>query len=118
MDSKDVNNSGNFILRFFDILRRKTLAQIILIIIFCLFTYDKVGIEFISWSYSISLALKSILIFVLPFLILSAISTSFAKIPKGGFLFAISILIGVSLSNFINLTLAYFFWDRSHWHVW
>lgn len=109
MDSKDVNNSGNFILRFFDILRRKTLAQIILIIIFCLFTYDKVGIEFISWSYSISLALKSILIFVLPFLILSAISTSFAKIPKGGFLFAISILIGVSLSNFINLTLAYFF---------
>ncbi len=103
------SNGNNILFKFFDVLRRKTLAQILLVIVFCLFAYDKVGIEFIRWSYSISLALKSVLIFILPFLILSAISSSFAKIPKGGFLFAISILIGVSLSNFINLTLAYFF---------
>jgi Na+/H+-dicarboxylate symporter len=101
--------NGNFFSRCWRILKTKTLAQILLIIIFCLFAYDKVGEEFISLSYSISLALKSVLVAVLPFLIIGAISTSFAKIPKGGFLFALSLLIGVSVSNFINLTLAYFF---------
>lgn len=99
----------NIFLKTLNILRTKTLAQIILVIFLSVIFYDKLPTEAISWFYGISLALKAVLLFILPFLIMSAISTAFAKIPKGGFLFAISLLLGVSFSNFINLTLAYFF---------
>jgi Na+/H+-dicarboxylate symporter len=85
--------TSNFFFKTLTILRTKTLAQIILVIFLSVLFYDKLPTEVISWLYAISLALKSILLFVLPFLIMSAIS----------------ILAGVSLSNFINLTLAYFF---------
>jgi Na+/H+-dicarboxylate symporter len=99
----------NIFFTFLNVLAKKTIAQIILVIIICLLVYDTVSIGFIRYMYSISLAMKSVLIFILPFLIMSAIATAFAKIPRGGFLFAVSLLLGVTFSNFLNLTISYFF---------
>jgi len=45
---------------------------------------------------------------VLPFLIITAISTAFARIPRGGFGFALFILGAICISNFINLMISYF----------
>lgn len=101
--------SDNIFYKLWNILKTQTLAQILLTIFICVLFYEAIGREGISWFYAISLSLKSILMFVLPFLIFSTISTAFARIEKGGFVFAICLLLGVSFSNFINLTLAYFF---------
>ena len=101
--------SENIVFRILNVIRTKTLAQILLVILICVLCYDLIGREAISWFYATSLALKSILMFVLPFLIFSAISTAFARIEKGGFVFAICLILGLSLSNFVTLTLAYFF---------
>jgi Na+/H+-dicarboxylate symporter len=87
----------------------KILIQILIAIIFCIFSYNHLSDTTISNFYSISLTLRSILAFILPFLIISAISTSFAKIPKGGFGFAIFVLLMICLSNFINMMISYCF---------
>ena len=96
----------------FDILKYvkdKILIQILLSIIFCIFSYQHLSDNTISNFYSISLFLRAILAFVLPFLIISAISTAFAKIPKGGFGFAIFVLGAICISNFINMMISYGF---------
>ena len=96
----------------FDILkyvRDKILIQILIAIIFCIFSYPHISDNTISHFYSISLFLRAILAFVLPFLIISAISTAFAKIPKGGFGFAIFVLCAICISNFLNMMISYGF---------
>ena len=108
MIDKNKNISTNFFLQAWHLLRDKILIQILLAICICLLTYHIIPIEAISYLYAISLTLKSMLIFVLPFLIFGAIASSFAKIPRGGFLFTIGVLLGLTLSNFINMSVAYF----------
>ncbi len=107
----DINNTilkKNFFLHAWYLLRDKILVQMLLVIAICLFTYQIIPIEAISYLYAMSLTLKSALVFILPFLIFGAIASAFAKIPKGGFLFTIGILLGLTLSNFINMSVAYF----------
>lgn len=103
------NDKCGFFSSIFDWIKKKTLAQMIFVIFVCLFSYPFIPNDVISYFYAVSLALKSVLIFILPFLIIGAMASSFAKIPKGGFVFTICVLLGVTLSNFINLTVAYFF---------
>lgn len=87
----------------------KILVQILIGIIFCLLTYNYIPRQAVEIIYACSLALKSILIFILPFLIISAIGTAFARIPRGGFRFALFILGAICVSNFINLIISYCF---------
>lgn len=97
---------------FVDILkyvRDKVLIQILIAIIFCIFSYPYLSDSTISNFYSISLFLRGVLAFILPFLIMSAISTAFARIPRGGFGFAIFILGAICISNFINMMISYGF---------
>jgi Na+/H+-dicarboxylate symporter len=98
----------NFFYRMWRLVLDKVLVQMLLVIVLCLFTYHIVPVKVISYFYAISLTLKSALIFILPFLIVGAIASAFAKIPRGGFIFTICILFGVTLSNFINMSIAYF----------
>ena len=90
-------------------IKSKTLIQILIAVVFCIFSYSHLSDNTIATFYSISLILKGILVFVLPFLIMSAIGTAFAKIPKGGFGFAIFILCAICISNFVNLMISYGF---------
>ena len=91
------------------LIKDKILIQILIAIIICLFTYKSLPMHIVEIVYGCSLALKSILIFVLPFLIITAIGTAFARIPKGGFGFALFILGAICISNFINLMISYCF---------
>jgi len=90
-------------------IKSKILIQILIAVVFCIFSYPYLSDSTVANFYSISLLLKGILVFVLPFLIMSAIGTAFAKIPKGGFGFAIFILCAICVSNFINLMISYGF---------
>ena len=89
--------------------RDKILIQILIAIVFCAFAYPYLSRETVSFAYSISLILRGVLAFVLPFLIMSAISTAFARIPRGGFGFAIFILGAICISNFINMMISFGF---------
>ena len=95
--------------RILKLIKEKILVQILIAIVICVFTYDSLSRETVEIVYGCSLALKSILIFILPFLIISAIGTAFARIPKGGFGFALFILGAICLSNFVNLMISYCF---------
>lgn len=98
----------HMIKNIFKYIKEKILIQIFIAIIICVFSYPYLSREVVSYVYGASLALRAILVFVLPFLIITAISTAFARIPRGGFGFAIFILAAICVSNFINLMIAYF----------
>jgi Na+/H+-dicarboxylate symporter len=89
-------------------IKEKIIIQILIAIIICIFSYNHLSRETVSYVYAASLALRAILVFVLPFLIITAISTAFARIPRGGFGFALFILGAICISNFINLMISYF----------
>ena len=107
-DNHSTSLEKNFFYRAVHFVNSRLLVQMLLAILICLFIYPVISIQTISYFYAISLGLKSVLLFVLPFLIVGAIASAFAKIPKGGLVFTICVLLGVTLSNFINLTIAYF----------
>jgi Na+/H+-dicarboxylate symporter len=101
-------SKGNFFYRMLCLVKDKILIQMFLVILICLFASPIISVKTISYFYAISLTLKSILIFILPLLIGGAIASAFAKIPKGGFVFTICVLLGLTFSNFLNMSIAYF----------
>ena len=91
----------------FKYVRDKILVQILIAILICIFSYPYLSRDTVSFLYAVSLFLRGVLVFVLPFLIITAISTAFARIPKGGFAFAIFLLVAICISNFVNLMVSF-----------
>ncbi|MDR2417134.1 MAG: dicarboxylate/amino acid:cation symporter [Holosporales bacterium] len=60
-----------------------------------------------SFFYAVSLAIKEVLIFTLPFVVFALIYTSFSKIGVGSIKFLLFILLLICLSNFINTFISY-----------
>ncbi|WP_367608176.1 cation:dicarboxylase symporter family transporter [Legionella sp. W05-934-2] len=66
-----------------------------------------VPVEVKSWSYALSLSMKSILEFVLPFIIFSFVFSCLANQQKGAVLFVFLLIACVFISNFTALLVGY-----------
>ena len=84
-------------------LLREPVAQLVLTLIFCGLTYSYLPGWFVRGTLTISIILKSLLMFFLPLLILSGTAIAFSSL-RGNSLLFIGMLLGMILiSNFTNL---------------
>ncbi len=77
------------------------------ILVFSLICGHFVPTEIKEFIYALSLSIKEILIFFLPFLIFSFLFSSMSQLQKGAVKFAVILLPLICLSNFFSASLAY-----------
>ena len=78
------------------------------IVIFALLVGDSTEARTVSFFYSISEFIKSCIVAILPFIIFSFISYALSSLQGGGLKLVFIIFVGVFISNFITMLVAYF----------
>lgn len=82
------------------------LVQLICAMAFCLCCYADLNPNTIKFFLTISVCLKEMLTFVLPFLLFSFIAVALSAIPREGMLFVAGLMVVVFISNFINILIS------------
>ena len=96
------------------------------VLIFPLFLGPYISMEIKSVSYALSLSMKSILEFLLPFIIFSFIFSCLSNLEKGAVFFVFLLISCVFISNFTALMVGYssgtaglkFLQFAAHTHMW
>ena len=96
-----------FLVNILKNIKDKIFIQILITILVCIFSYSYLSKEIVSFFYSISLLLRAILNVVLPFFIITALSTAFSTIKRKVLFFGVFVLFVIALSNFINLMISF-----------
>ena len=108
----NITSISSFFSRLFTEFKTKILIQFIFVIFLAAVLYSFLPIIVISYAYSVSIFLRSVLMFVLPFLIIGAISTSLSRILKGGVKLLLFIILLSIFLDFFNGTIGYFVGKR------
>lgn len=82
---------------------KEPILRILAVLVFCFMAYDHLPNDFIRASLTVSIGLKSLLLFFIPFLILSGTAIAFASLKDNGVRFVITIMGIIITSNFLNL---------------
>lgn len=82
-------------------------SKLIIIILGCLLYGNIIPLELKRIIYAISLSIKEILIFILPFIIFSYLFSCILSLKKGAGLFIISLLLSICFSNFLSVLIGY-----------
>lgn len=82
------------------------LIRLLLAIVTALLSYQIIPITFKEFFLSLSLTLKEILMFMIPFIIFSSVYNAFSKIRGRAIMFIFLLLITVIISNFISVSIA------------
>ncbi|MDR2068063.1 MAG: cation:dicarboxylase symporter family transporter [Holosporaceae bacterium] len=82
------------------------LAQLVFVILLVFTFCGQLPDNVIRFFLTISVFLKEVLTFVLPFLLFSFIAAALSFIPRGGVLFVLGLMAMVSLSNFLNILIS------------
>lgn len=85
----------------------KPLIIIALTILIPILLADTISIKIKSFFYAFSLSMKTVLVFVLPFIIFSFIFSCLLKLKQGAFSYVILLIGFIFMSNFIALHLGY-----------
>ena len=83
-----------------------SLLHIVLAMILCVYCAQSLPVNVIRFFLTISVCLKEILIFILPFLLFSFIAVALSAIPREGLFFVLGLLIVVFISNFMNIMIS------------
>ena len=79
------------------------IVRIVITLAFCFLCYHLLPISFIRGALTISICLKSLLLFFIPFLIFSGTAMAFASLKDNGLWFIVTIMGVIITSNFLNL---------------
>lgn len=82
---------------------KEPMLRIWIVLAFCFITYAHLPNDFVRASLTISIGLKSLLLFFVPFLIFSGTAIAFASLKGNGLRFVITIMGIIITSNFLNL---------------
>lgn len=82
---------------------KEPIFRILTVLVFCFATYAHLPNDFIRASLTVSIGLKSLLLFFIPFLIFSGTAIAFASLKDNGLRFVITIMGIIITSNFLNL---------------
>jgi Na+/H+-dicarboxylate symporter len=82
------------------------LAQLLFVIVLASSFYSQLPDDVIEFFLTVSVFLKEMLTFVLPFLLFSFIAAALSSIPRGGMLFVFGLMAMVSISNFLNILIS------------
>ena len=81
--------------------------KLIIVVVLCLIFGNSVGLEFKRFAYTISLNIKSLLVFVLPLIIFSFIFSCMIGLKRGAILFVLLLLVVLTCSNMLSTMIAY-----------
>ncbi|MDR0755349.1 MAG: dicarboxylate/amino acid:cation symporter [Puniceicoccales bacterium] len=73
------------------------------VLLFCTTTYPILPIPFVRFALTISVTLKNLLLFFIPFLIFSGTATAFSSLKDNGLRFVLTLMGVIVFSNFLNL---------------
>ena len=82
---------------------KEPILRILAVLVFCFSAYAHLPNDFIRATLTISIGLKSLLLFFIPFLIFSGTAIAFASLKNNGLRFVITIMGIIITSNFLNL---------------
>jgi Na+/H+-dicarboxylate symporter len=82
------------------------LVQLLLVFLLVSSCYGMINSDVISFFLTISVNLRELLIFVLPFLLFSFVAVALSAIPKEGMFFVLGLMLMVCLSNFCNVLIS------------
>ncbi len=88
-------------------LRVNILFQILCVFTFVIVLGDHCPVAFKRFSYALSLSIKELLVFCLPFIIFSYLTSCLLSLKQGALKFIILILAGVVFSNALSILAAY-----------
>ncbi len=94
-------------IRKFNIDKFKLPLLLICILLLPMLVGEYISTDIKSFSYAISLSMKHILVFILPFIIFSFLSYSLISLGSGAVVFIVLLMCMVSLSNFIAIMTGY-----------
>jgi Na+/H+-dicarboxylate symporter len=84
-------------------LSRNSLVQLAVVLVAVSLGHAHVSLDAARFFLTISLFLREVLVFVLPFLLFSFVAVALASIPKEGMLFVLGLMVAVFTSNFCNI---------------
>ncbi|MDR0392873.1 MAG: dicarboxylate/amino acid:cation symporter [Puniceicoccales bacterium] len=73
------------------------------VLLFCTTAYSILPMPFVRFALTISIALKNLLLFFIPFLIFSGTATAFSSLKDNGLPFVLTLMGIIVFSNFLNL---------------
>lgn len=79
------------------------LVQLVFVMTLVYFLHSKLSSDAIRFFLTISVCLRELLVFVLPFLLFSFVAAALSSIPREGLFFVVGLMVIISLSNFINI---------------
>lgn len=85
----------------------RLLFFVVLTVLIPLLLGDVISVSVKSFFYALSLSMKSVLVFVLPFIIFSFVFSCLLNLRQGALTFVILLVGGVFISNFIALNFGY-----------
>ena len=80
-----------------------TLLQLLITMLLVSTCVGYMSTDMIRFFLTISVCLREILVFVLPFLLFSFVATALANIPKESMFFVLALMVTVIISNFFNI---------------
>ncbi|MDR3151396.1 MAG: dicarboxylate/amino acid:cation symporter [Holosporaceae bacterium] len=83
-----------------------TLFQLLLVFLLVYCFQERLSTDVVRFFLSISVCLRELLVFVLPFLLFSFVAVALSAIPREGMLFVLGLMAMVFASNFLNVMLA------------
>ena len=87
-------------------LLKEPMVRIILTLAFCFIFYQILPIAFLKGALTVSICLKSLLLFFIPFLIFSGTAMAFSSLKDNGLWFVVTIMGIIVTSNFLNLMIS------------
>ncbi|MDR0678617.1 MAG: dicarboxylate/amino acid:cation symporter [Holosporaceae bacterium] len=82
------------------------LVQLLAAIVMASVYYSILEPDTVRFFLTISVCLRELLIFVLPFLLFSFVAVALSAIPKEGMFFVVGLMVVVSVSNFLNILIS------------
>ncbi|MDR2158160.1 MAG: dicarboxylate/amino acid:cation symporter [Holosporaceae bacterium] len=82
------------------------MIQLLAVIAAASVCYSNLESETVRFFLTISVCLRELLVFVLPFLLFSFVAVALSAIPKEGMFFVVGLMAVVSASNFINILIS------------
>jgi Na+/H+-dicarboxylate symporter len=82
------------------------LIQLVLMIILASAYHSSLSLDAIRFFLTISVCLRELLVFVLPFLLFSFVAVALSSIPREGMFFIFGLMLVVVISNFLNILIS------------
>ena len=82
---------------------KEPITWIIFVLIFCVLSYASLPLSFVRFSLTISVMLKNILLFFIPFLIFSGTASALSAFKGNGVQFVVTMMTIIIMSNFCNV---------------